>query len=408
MFGKRKKQLEISEPSNFEHRVHTGFDPEEQTFTGLPQQWQSLLDDTANRPKPVVDLTFVTPVQLSPVKAIVQGGKPKKDATLNGLMEEFDSVSVSPSPQHQANPGPDSSVKEENGIQALQPSHLSHRVGGIEGGERGGARGGARGGPTAVRRSLSVRENGYMARSPFYPDAMPGKPSLVSTQHDYTTILSAMLGPDTRGRHRASTGGGFRDYDYWRGGLVPENHKKRPNSSYFTEGSPQPNPRQRSRSGSGLQEFDQPCAVSPYKSTPEGRAYSSHTHPCFSETITTPYRMLMGRDSGPFRDGSVEFFPRGSFRLPQSRAHPGGSSALHPPALLHHKPSPYLHPPSQPSPSYTPPGAYSRPPTSYPLRGAYPPPSWVSGSDRQPSHVSHEQFRAALQLVVSPGTRGIT
>lgn len=128
--------------------------------------------------------------------------------------------------------------------------------------------------------------------------------------------------------------------------------------------------------------------------------------PCPSSVpVLTPYpvRLLVqGRDSGPFRDSSAEFFPRGSNRLPQSRAHPSGSTGLHP-TLLHHKPSPYLHPPSQPSPSYTPPGAYSRPPTSYPLRGGYPPPSWVSGSDRQPSRVSHEQFRAALQLVVSPG-----
>ncbi|KAJ8341768.1 hypothetical protein SKAU_G00340590 [Synaphobranchus kaupii] len=393
MFGKRKKQLEISEPSNFEHRVHTDFNPEEQTFTGLPQQWQSLLDDTANRPRPVVDPSYITPVRLSPMKAIVRGSKLQKDAALNGLMEEFDSVSVSPSPQHQASP--DSSIMEEDDVRASQSSYVSQWVGGIRSGEGGGARGG----PAAGRRSLSVRENGHVVRSPFYPDAMPGRPSLASAPHDYSAILSAMLGPEARGRHRASTGGGFRDYDC---GLPLDNHKKRPNSSYFTEGSPQPTARQRSRSGSGLQELDSPCAVSPYRSTPSGPAYSSHTHPCFSETTTTPYRMLMGRGNGPFRDGSFQFFPRGPVRLPQSRAHPGGSSAPHP-ALLHHKPSPYLHPPSQPSPSYTPPVAYCRPPTSYPLRGAYPPPSWVSGSDRQPSRVSHEQFRAALQLVVTPG-----
>ncbi|XP_061119351.1 serine/threonine-protein kinase PAK 5-like [Conger conger] len=230
MFGKRKKQLEISEPSNFEHRVHTDFNAEEQTFTGLPQQWQTLLDDTANRPKPVVDPAFITSVQLSPMKVTVRGGKLEKDGNLNGLMEEFDSVSVSPSLQHQASLCPDSSVTEENGVPAS------------------------------------------------------------------SSIL---------------------------------------------------------------------------------------------------------RQGGPFRDSGVEFFPRGSVRLPQSRAHPSGASAPHP-ALLQHKPSPYLHPPSQPSPSYTPPGAYSRPPPSYPLQGPYPPPSWVSGSDRV-ARVSHEQFRAALQLVVSPG-----
>eukprot|EP00064_Thunnus_orientalis_P020787 superscaffoldBa00005919_g20935 len=72
MFGKKKKRLEISAPSNFEHRVHTGFDPREQKFTGLPQQWQSLLADTANRPKPMVDPSYITPIQLAPMKVTEQ------------------------------------------------------------------------------------------------------------------------------------------------------------------------------------------------------------------------------------------------------------------------------------------------------------------------------------------------
>lgn len=73
MFGKKKKRLEISAPSNFEHRVHTGFDPREQKFTGLPQQWQSLLADTANRPKPMVDPSYITPIQLAPMKVECRG-----------------------------------------------------------------------------------------------------------------------------------------------------------------------------------------------------------------------------------------------------------------------------------------------------------------------------------------------
>lgn len=48
-------------------------------------------------------------------------------------------------------------------------------------------------------------------------------------------------------------------------------------------------------------------------------------------------------------------------------------------------------------------GAYSQPSSPYVPPGAYPPPSWGSSSDTQPSRVSHEQFRAALQLVVNPG-----
>ncbi|XP_043849471.1 serine/threonine-protein kinase PAK 4 isoform X2 [Dromiciops gliroides] len=63
MFGKKKKRLEISAPSNFEHRVHTGFDQEEQKFTGLPRQWQGLIEESARRPKPLVDPACITAIQ---------------------------------------------------------------------------------------------------------------------------------------------------------------------------------------------------------------------------------------------------------------------------------------------------------------------------------------------------------
>lgn len=64
MFSKKKKQrVQISAPSNFEHRVHTDFDEQEQKFVGLPRQWQSLIEDTAKRPKPFIDATVITTVE---------------------------------------------------------------------------------------------------------------------------------------------------------------------------------------------------------------------------------------------------------------------------------------------------------------------------------------------------------
>lgn len=64
MFTKKKKQrIQISAPSNFEHRVHTDFDEQEQKFVGLPRQWQSLIEDTAKRPKPFIDATVITTVE---------------------------------------------------------------------------------------------------------------------------------------------------------------------------------------------------------------------------------------------------------------------------------------------------------------------------------------------------------
>lgn len=64
---KKKKRPEISAPQNFQHRVHTSFDPKEGKFVGLPPQWQNILD-TLRRPKPVVDPSRITRVQLQPMK----------------------------------------------------------------------------------------------------------------------------------------------------------------------------------------------------------------------------------------------------------------------------------------------------------------------------------------------------
>jgi p21-activated kinase 5 len=61
MFSKKKKKPEISLPSNFEHRVHTGFDKKEGKYIGLPLQWQSVVGNnqilkSSNRPVPVSSL----------------------------------------------------------------------------------------------------------------------------------------------------------------------------------------------------------------------------------------------------------------------------------------------------------------------------------------------------------------
>ncbi|XP_026722850.1 serine/threonine-protein kinase PAK 4-like [Athene cunicularia] len=68
MFGRKKKRIEISAPSNFEHRVHTGYDQQEQKFTGLPRQWQGIIEDSAKRPKPLVDPVCITTIQHSSQK----------------------------------------------------------------------------------------------------------------------------------------------------------------------------------------------------------------------------------------------------------------------------------------------------------------------------------------------------
>lgn len=70
-------------PSNFEHRVHTGFDRREGRYVGLPPQWASLIqvpqaagsDDPSMRPKPIIDPSNITPTEILDLKmhTIVRG-----------------------------------------------------------------------------------------------------------------------------------------------------------------------------------------------------------------------------------------------------------------------------------------------------------------------------------------------
>uniref|UniRef100_A0A8C2BWI7 non-specific serine/threonine protein kinase n=1 Tax=Cyprinus carpio TaxID=7962 RepID=A0A8C2BWI7_CYPCA len=452
MFGKKKKRLEISAPSNFEHRVHTGFDPHEQKFTGLPQQWQSLLADTANRPKPMVDPSYITPM-----KTIVRGSRPPKDASINGLLEEFDSISVtrsnslrkeSPPGAHQSSGSKPSSSStsnaggpDENGFghyygrfscdldSSKDFSLEAYRDRGTQDGE------------WAVGRHyrFSLRQNGHPIRSPFYPDAMPQKSSdYAKMPPDYHAYVESKMRLPTdemamggrRDYYRASLGGSSQDYreqtlgtpsrvsihsgqmnypdgDWGYGAGLRDDYGKRPKSSYISQTSPQPTIRQRSRSGSGLQEPSLPYGISAFKAAPQG-PYSSYTYPRLSEN-TSSVVMGKGEYERVVRDGSpqvpgAETYSRVPFKLPQSHGKPVYPASFQIPPPFHYKPSPFPRPPPQPSPPYTPQGAHSQPSSPYtPGPGAYPPPSWGSASEQPPCRVSHEQFRAALQLVVNPG-----
>lgn len=80
MFSKKKKKIEISAPSNFQHRVHTGFDNHSNKFVGLPKQWASLVGDEAgsqspHRPQPLVDPSAITPTDILDMKTVVRGSE---------------------------------------------------------------------------------------------------------------------------------------------------------------------------------------------------------------------------------------------------------------------------------------------------------------------------------------------
>ncbi|XP_063803582.1 serine/threonine-protein kinase PAK 6 [Pseudophryne corroboree] len=93
---KKKKRPEISAPLNFQHRVHTSFDAKEGRFVGLPPQWQNVLD-TLRRPKPVVDPSRITQVQLKPMKTFVRGSTIGLEGYISGILLDIQKLSVTSS-----------------------------------------------------------------------------------------------------------------------------------------------------------------------------------------------------------------------------------------------------------------------------------------------------------------------
>ncbi|XP_076971579.1 serine/threonine-protein kinase PAK 5 isoform X2 [Tamandua tetradactyla] len=444
MFGKKKKKIEISGPSNFEHRVHTGFDPQEQKFTGLPQQWHSLLADTANRPKPMVDPSCITPIQLAPMKTIVRGNKPCKEASINGLLEDFDNISVtrSNSLRKESPPTPDPAPpslgpgrSEENGfITFSQYSSESdtttdfaaerYRDKGLYGDDA----------DPYYKGSQAARQNGHVLKmkhgEAYYPEMKALKSDIPRFPVDYHAHLDALSRPgdysDLKWDHQRASRSSPLDYrdpfhftpsrtagtsgcskeslvfsdSEW--GPSLDDYDRRPKSSYLNQTSPQPAMRQRSRSGSGLQEPTAPFGASAFKTHLQGHSYSSYTYPRLAEPTACIPKVDYDRAQmvfSPPLSGS-DTYPRGPAKLPQSQSKGGYSPSPHqyPPyhqASLHH------HPALQTSSQYISTTSYL---SSLSIASStYPPPSWGSSSDQPPSRVSHEQFRAALQLVVSPG-----
>lgn len=77
MFTKKKKKPQISLPTSFVHRVHTGFDKNEGRYVGLPPQWASIVGNnqilkSTNRPLPLVDPSEITPTEILDLKTIVR------------------------------------------------------------------------------------------------------------------------------------------------------------------------------------------------------------------------------------------------------------------------------------------------------------------------------------------------
>lgn len=316
MFGKKKKRVEISAPSNFEHRVHTGFDQHEQKFTGLPRQWQSLIEESARRPKPLIDPACITSIQPGAPKTIVRGSKGAKDGALTLLLDEFENMSVTRSNSlRRDSPPPPARARQENGMPEEQAAM-------------------ARGGPEKA-------------------------------------------GGQGRVASRSEGGGSSGD----RRRVGPE---KRPKSSREGSGGPQESSRdKRPLSGPDVG-TPQPAGMASGAKVAAGRPFNTYPR----ADTDHPSRGIQGEPHNMAPNGPSV----GGLAVPQS-------SSSRPPARARGPPSPGVLGPHASEPQLAPAPRTLTAPAGPPVPG----PPGPRSPQREPQRVSHEQFRAALQLVVDPG-----
>lgn len=135
MFAKKKKKINISLPSNFEHRVHTGFDKKEGRYIGLPLQWASIVGNnqilkSSNRPLPLVDPSAITPTEILDLKTIV---RPQSSlaTSINDTMSSSSGGMDLHNSQNTSYNGFNlpkvSSVARSNSLRCSSPPRLHHR-----------------------------------------------------------------------------------------------------------------------------------------------------------------------------------------------------------------------------------------------------------------------------------------
>ncbi|XP_068173805.1 serine/threonine-protein kinase PAK 4 [Antennarius striatus] len=384
MFTKKKKsRIQISAPSNFEHRVHTDFDEQEQKFVGLPRQWQSLIEDTAKRPKPFIDATVITTVE--PRKTIVRGSKLGVDGSLTWLLDEFDTMSVTRSNSLRRGSPPTHPRKDSSSIGGGQENgdphqrHYSH----LDRQKRDQHRPDHQSGGDARQGQRVVPQWGE--GGPVRPQQQP-------------------RGQEPSRAHRDRPGSGppppphreREPRDHGQEQLVhrdqPTDH--RPKSSYMTrDGSPQSPRDKRPLSGPNIRTPNLPVTEGVMK-TAQQSTRPFNTYPrTDSEGGRSPTGQPSRHHESSPQNGPSSGSSRGSSgsKPPVSHPHPHHNShpSLTPEATQQpHTPHPNVPAPRPPVPS-------GPPSSSAPSQGRSP--------QREPQRVSHEQFRAALQMVVDPG-----
>uniref|UniRef100_A0A8C7YG21 non-specific serine/threonine protein kinase n=1 Tax=Oryzias sinensis TaxID=183150 RepID=A0A8C7YG21_9TELE len=375
MFTKKKKsRIEISAPSNFEHRVHTDFDEQEQKFVGLPRQWQSLIEDTAQRPKPFIDASVITTVE--PRKTIVRGTRLGADGSLTWLLDEFDTMSVTRSNSLRRGSPPIRPRKDSSSSGGVQENgdpyqrHYSHpdRL------DRDPPRLEHYGADPRLAVRPNQRDEGSLSRPQQQPRGQ--EPSRAPKDR----IGSGPPPPPHRDR------GPRKQEQVWR-----EPSDQRPKSSYTArDGSPQSPRDKRPLSGPNIHTPNLPVTDGGMK-TAQQATRPFNTYPrSDSEGGRSPTGQPVLHHESPPQNGpsGVPSRVHAGSKPPVNRQH--SHHASHPSLTREASHHPHTPHPNVPAPQ--PPGP--------PMSGA---PPQARSPQREPQRISHEQFRAALQMVVDPG-----
>ncbi|XP_005987935.1 serine/threonine-protein kinase PAK 4 isoform X1 [Latimeria chalumnae] len=411
MFSKKKKRIEISAPSNFEHRVHTGYDQQEQKFTGLPRQWQSLIEESAKRPKPLVDPSCITTFQLAPRKTIVRGSKIGIDGSLNWLLDEFENVSVTRSNSLRRESPPTQPRRDllyqENGRNEVFPKargegdrSREHRDRSHQGprDEWDYSRERVRAGDRDREDTRSRHQQQPRGQEPGRTERSnrPGHPSDRVPPPDYPRHSDNRSRPQDRADGRR--GGNTKDYSEPADQVLRrerternDGSDKRPKSTFTGDTSPQSPRDKRPLSGPNIRTPNIPVSEGVVKTAQQtGRPFNTYpraeTDPARGTSSQVEHRSSKPHEAP--HNGPVGGAKSNSSKNHHGQHRPGHPEALRP-GLAPHGSDPHLTRPAQPP---------------------YPPQAQSSQQQQQhrspqhePQRISHEQFRAALQMVVDPG-----
>ncbi|XP_063079459.1 serine/threonine-protein kinase PAK 6b isoform X2 [Engraulis encrasicolus] len=414
MFRRKKKRRrpEISSPQDFQHRVHTSFDVARGCYVGLPPQWQSIIENL-KRPKPLVDPSTITTVDLIPRKTIVRGSFIGHGDYIAAALNQMARLSVSSSNSlRRTSPSLRKRAKSMGRI-----GEVPEGSGGIGGGyqyeemvaEEQGMMG--RGSPSTgwQGRSRSVRSESGSPRTPGrigtapllqLPNSSVGTPRAKSVHEVCLVPIAQPKATPTRGgassppsplRSSAEMGRYARSeapYAQPMGSVqrVPAAANQRPTSCLlnYLPSNHTPSKVTVSPKLGGISKDTPRRPHSTYDFKTSSLGYAAVSQPNGTSTPKSGYRASIqlgpepgvGPRQGPRPFSSLSMGPSSGYHLQ------GGQDGLRP----------------------TPAGAPSAGPADH---GGSPPvrlrPAQTPSPEPEPPKVTHEQFKAALQMVVDKG-----